>query len=79
VVVGIDDLGIFAVRDVYLNYDFEEVTYRWDHRTREVYVKFYGAEESKKVVPPDNRLYNDAILYGREISRQEYEEGYPRR
>ncbi|WP_110946881.1 hypothetical protein [Pseudomonas sp. UBA5706] len=77
--MGIDDLSVFAARDVYLDYDFEEVTFRWDHRARTVHVKFYGADESAELVPADSRLYNDAILYGREISREEYEKGFPRR
>lgn len=76
--MGIKDLSVFASRDVFLGYDFEEVTYRWDHRTKTVFVKFYGAAQSDRPVPPDNRLYNDAILYGREISKEEYEKGFDR-
>jgi hypothetical protein len=77
--MGIKDLSAFATRDVYLDYDFEEVTYRWDHGAQKAYVRFYGAGESASPVPTDNRLYNDAVLYGREISREEYEKGFPRR
>lgn len=72
-------LGDLDGRDFYIDYDFEEVTYRWDHRTRTAYVKFYGAEESAKPVAPDSRLYTDSILFGREITREEYEKGFPRR
>ncbi|WP_460046994.1 hypothetical protein [Pseudomonas sp. S2_H01] len=64
---------------MYLDYDFEEVTYRWDHQTRTIYSKFYGAEEGAKPVPSDNRLYNDTLLYGREITREDYEKGFLRR
>jgi hypothetical protein len=77
--MGIKDLSAFASRDVFVDYDFEEVAYRWDHRSKIVFVKFYGAEESARPVPSDNRLYNDAILYGCEISQDEYEKGHERR
>ncbi|MFY1665690.1 hypothetical protein [Pseudomonas sp. Pseu.R1] len=77
--MGIKDLSAFASRDVYLDYDFEEVTYRWDHLTQTAYVRFYGADESARPVSTDNRLYNDAVLYGREITKDEYEKGFPRR
>ena len=73
------ELSAFGSRDVYLDYDFEEVTYRWDHRTKTAYVKFYGAQESEKPVALDGRLYNDTVLFGREITREEYERGFPRR
>jgi len=30
--MGIHNGDEFARRDLYIDYDFEEVTYRWDHR-----------------------------------------------
>lgn len=74
----IKDWSIFEKDDVYIDHDFEEVMYRWDHIARECYVKFYGKEESKKLVPHDNRLYNDALLYGEQITKEEYEKGKSR-
>ncbi|KAB8192944.1 hypothetical protein FKV24_006895 [Lysobacter maris] len=68
----------FATRDIYIDYDFEEVTYRWDHRLRRIYVRFYGEIESPGAVPHDNRLFNDALRFGREITREDYERGFPR-
>jgi hypothetical protein len=76
--VGIE-LSAFASRDVFLDYDHEEVTFRWNHRTGTVFRKFYGAAESEQPVPADNRLYNDAVLYGREISKEQSETGFDRR
>lgn len=73
------ELSAFANRDVFLDYDFEEVTYRWDHHTQTVFMKLYGVAESDKPVPADNKLYNNAILYGREISKEQYEKGFDRR
>ncbi len=36
----------FARRDIYIDYDFEDVTYRWDHRQGTIHVRFYGEAES---------------------------------
>jgi hypothetical protein len=69
----------FATRDVYIDYPFEEVMYRWDHIAEKVYVKFYGEEEKQTPIPQDNRLFNDAILSGDEITRERYEMGARRR
>jgi hypothetical protein len=66
---------LFAERDVYIDYPFEQVMYRWDRNTRTIYRKFYGSQESPDPVLQDNRLFNDAILYGQEISRDDYERG----
>jgi hypothetical protein len=71
----IKDWSIFKNGDVYIDYDFEEVMYRWDHTLKLIYVKFYGKEENPQVVPHDNRLYNDALLYGEQITKEEYEKG----
>lgn len=68
----------FAQQDVYIDYPFEEVTYRWDHRNRLVFVRFYANPESPQPVPPHNRLFNDALLYGDEISAEQYLRGKPR-
>jgi hypothetical protein len=65
----------FKERDVYICYPFEAVMYRWDHSSRTIYVKFYGRDESPNPVPSDNRLFNDALLYGDEITSEEYRRG----
>lgn len=68
----------FQLRDVYIDYSFEEVMYRWDHVTKKIYVRFYGKDENPEPVPFDNRLFNDALLSGNEITRQQYEKGIDR-
>jgi hypothetical protein len=73
--MGINKGKIFADRDVYINYPFEEVMFRWNHVEQKVYVRFYGNAEYRNPIPQDNRLYNDALLYGSEISREQYEGG----
>ena len=66
---------IFGQGDVYVDYEFERVMFRWDFREKKIYRKFYGEEEGKQPVPDDNRLYNDALLYGNEITRDGYYKG----
>ncbi len=63
---------LFANQDVYIDYPFEDVMYRWDHKAEKVYVKFYGEKEVTDPVPHDNRLFNEAILSGNEITQEEY-------
>jgi hypothetical protein len=66
---------MFNLKDIYVDYPFEEVMYRWSCEEKRIYVKFYGEEEKNDPVPQDNRLYNDALLYGDEISKEEYQKG----
>ncbi|MBV7556151.1 hypothetical protein KW841_27755 [Pseudomonas sp. PDM28] len=69
----------FANEDFYVDYPYEEVTYRWDHHLKQIFVRFYGNEESSQPVPHDNRLYNEALRFGEEITRQDYDRGRSRR
>lgn len=64
---------LFAQGDVYIDYPFEEVMYRWDHKQEKIYVRFYGEAEKPAPVPHDNRLFNDALLSGNQITREQYE------
>lgn len=68
----------FAERDIFVDYPFEDVMYRSDHLTQNLYVKFYGDVESPEPVKDDNRLFNDALLYGDEISAEVYFAGKPK-
>ena len=67
----------FNQRDVFVDYDFESVMFRWDHVRRLIYRRFYGESEGPEPVPHDNKLFNDALLFGEEITRGEYERGRP--
>lgn len=60
--------------DLYVDYDYEEVMFRWDHIRKTQYRKFYG-EDFEIEVPFNNRLYCDALLFGNEISAGEYRNG----
>lgn len=70
--MAINKGDLFAHKDVYIDYSFEEVMYRWDHAAKKIYVRFYGEEEKSKPIPHDNRLFTDALLSGREITKEEY-------
>ena len=65
------------LRDYYIDYPIEEVTFRWDHRARVAYRRFYGDVRASKV-PHDDRLWNDALLYGEEIGEATFRVGKPR-
>lgn len=40
-----------------------------------IFRKFYGESESPELISDDNRLFNDALLSGDEITKEEYELG----
>ena len=71
--MGINKGPHFADHDVYVDYAFEEVKFRWDHDARKIFRKFYGEAESAESVPYENRLFNDALRFGDEITRDVYE------
>ena len=62
-------------KDVYVDYPFEEVMFRRMKKDGVIYRKFYGEEESTELLSHDNRLFNDAILSGDEITKECYEAG----
>jgi len=65
----------FVGRDVYIDYAYMRVMFRWDHVLEKIFVRHYGKAETMSPVRHDNHLFNDAILYGSEISRNEYLKG----
>lgn len=73
--MGVNKGARFAAGDVFVDYPFEEVRFRWDCREGNIYRKFYGKQEDPNPVSHDNRLFNDALRFGDEIDRSEYERG----
>jgi hypothetical protein len=67
--------GLFAAGDVFIDYPYESVMFRWDHSSEQIFSRFYGEEESAAPVAHDQRLFNDAILFGHEITSKEYFDG----
>lgn len=62
-------------KNVYIDYPFKEVMFRCMGKDGVTYRKFYGKVESSELIPHDNRLFNDALLAGDEITQEEYETG----
>lgn len=62
-------------KDIYIDYPFEEVMFRRTCVDSLIYRKFYGEEEGSELVPDDNRLFNEALLSGNEITREDYMKG----
>jgi len=67
----------FRNSDVYVDYDLEDVMFRYELSTRRFFRKFYGKSEEDEV-PHDNRLLNDAIRFGDETDAKTYQAGKPR-
>lgn len=65
----------FSDRDCYIHYGFEHVMFYWNHRARTVRMRLIGDAYDSEV-PHDHRLFNEAVLHGREISKADYEAGF---
>lgn len=66
----------FRDGDVFVDYPFEDVMFRYDHRTRRFFRKFYGESEEHEV-SHSNRLLNDAQRFGDETDAEHYDIGKP--
>jgi hypothetical protein len=77
--MGIEKGTRFLNEAVFVDYPFESVMFRWDHTTKQVFRKFYGERESLQPIPHDNRLYNEALMYGNEITAIQYAAGKPKK
>jgi hypothetical protein len=60
----------FIKGDVYIDFPYEDVKFRYENRTGRVFRRFYG--EAEKEIVPDSDLYHDAISAGKQITRDEY-------
>jgi len=63
-------LDVFLKGDVYIDYPFEDVKFRYEKQTGKVYCRFYGRTENE--VEPSSNLYHEAISTGKQIARDEY-------
>ncbi|RUL65767.1 hypothetical protein EKH79_03385 [Dyella dinghuensis] len=70
--MGVSKGPEFARRDIYIDYAYLRVMFRWDHVAGKIYVRHYGHVETATPVPHDNGLFTEATLYGLEISQAEY-------
>jgi hypothetical protein len=76
-------MGIPAERfqrgtDIYFEYDFEDVMYRWEASTGRFCCRFTdGYDSDEEEVPRDQRLLNDALRFGDEITAEQYHRRIP--
>ncbi|MCI0504143.1 hypothetical protein L0Y65_05540 [Candidatus Micrarchaeota archaeon] len=63
-------LDVFQAGDVYIDYPYEDVKFRFEKKTGKVFGRFYGQAEHE--VAPSSELFHDAISAGRLITREEY-------
>jgi hypothetical protein len=61
----------FRAGDVYIEYSFEDVLFRYEYATRRFFRRFVG-ESTESEVAFDNRLLNDAIRFGDEVGSARY-------
>ncbi|WP_434777396.1 hypothetical protein [Neisseria sp. Ec49-e6-T10] len=73
--MGIEKGQRFNEEDIYIDYPFEEVMFRWDHSIKKVFHKFYGKDEIEQPIEQSNKLLNEALLFGDEISEEQYFQG----
>jgi len=65
----------YTNKDLYIDDSFEEVMFRVDYKTGNIYQKLYGSEEYGAPIPFSSKLYYEARLSGQAISKEEYDKG----
>ena len=60
----------FRAGDVYIDYPYEDVKFRFEKETGKVYRRWYG--ESEMEIPYDSELYNESHSGGWAITREKY-------
>ncbi len=60
--------------DLYIDYAWESVMFRWDYTEQKVFRKFYG-DNFEKEVPQSNKLWNAAKCDGLEMTQAQYAAG----
>jgi hypothetical protein len=73
--VGVTKGKSFDGKDVFVDYTFEHVMFRWDHVNKVIYRKFYAESEFSEVIASRNGLFNDALRFGAEITADDYTNG----
>ena len=69
--MGMSKADFFADHDVFILYDFEDVMFRWDAEERKIFRRFRN-DDGEQEVSHDNKLFNDATLYGDVITKEQY-------
>ena len=63
-------LDLFQRGDVHLDYRFEDMKFRFQKSTGQVFARYNGRPEVE--VPQSSRLFNEAISVAKVITREEY-------
>jgi hypothetical protein len=63
-------LDLFQRGDVYLDYPFEEMKFRFEKKTGRVFVRLYGKPEVE--IPHSDAFFKEAVSAGTVISSEEY-------
>jgi hypothetical protein len=63
-------LDVFQRGDVYIDFPYESVKFRFEKKTRKVFGRFYGQAEAE--IDRSSALYHDAISAGTLITEEEY-------
>ena len=69
------NLTEYTNKDLYVDDPFEEVMFRRENKTGNIYRKFYSSTEYSEPIHFSNKLYFEATQSGRAISKEEYENG----
>lgn len=63
-------LELFRIGDVYIDYPFEDMKFRFDKASNKVFVHFYGKQEVE--IDQGNAHFNEAIQAGNVITEEQY-------
>ena len=73
--MAVEKGSTFIGRDVYIDYPYMRVMFRSDYASKNLYIRSYGKAEFPTPIGDDNEMFNEAVQYGVEISRDEYLRG----
>jgi hypothetical protein len=60
----------FQARDIYIDYRFDSVKFRWEKDTKKVFRRRDGEDEIE--ISHTSNLFRDAVSSGKEITRDDY-------
>lgn len=60
----------FLKGDVYIDYPYEDVKFRFEKATNKVFQRWYGETETE--IPYDSELYHESRSGGWKITREDY-------
>jgi len=63
-------LALFRKGDVYMDYPFEDLKFRFDKAANKVFVRRYGKPEVE--IKQSNEHFNEAIQAGNVITKEQY-------